>query len=66
MKFKNECQYIRGAELELTPPQLRSYVIEGVSILLPHPVIHYDVKMLLYVHLLINSCVASSVCISEY
>ena len=29
---------IQGAAIKLAPPQLRNYAIEGVSILLPHPV----------------------------
>ena len=33
-------KYVQGAAIELTPPQLRSYVIEGLSILLPHPVLN--------------------------
>ena len=31
---------MHGAALELTHPQQRNYVIEGVSILLPHPVLN--------------------------
>ena len=37
--FQARCKYQQGEAIELTPPlQQGSYVVQGVSILLPHPV----------------------------
>ena len=40
---------VQGVAIELSPPQLLSYVIEGVSILLPHPVYNSAVRTFRFV-----------------
>ena len=31
---------LQGADIELSPPLLQRYVVEGVTVLYPHPVYH--------------------------
>ena len=44
--IENELQHIQGGALKLVPPLLHSYVVEGVPILVPHPVVLFDLRTL--------------------